>query len=54
MLRIEGIKVDINPIKEDMRSYMKRSDDYDKHKLGLESRVRRLEQLIQWRLHYGR
>jgi len=54
MLRIEVIKVDINPIKEDMRSYMKRSDDYDKHKLGLESRVRRLEQLIQWRLHYGR
>ena len=46
MLRIEGIKVDTNPIKEDMRSYMKRSDDYDKHKLGLESRVRRLEQLV--------
>ena len=45
-LRIDGIKVDINPIKEDMRSYMKRSDDYDKHKLGLESRVRRLEQLV--------
>lgn len=33
--RIEGIKVDINPIKEDMKSYMKRSDDYDRHKLHL-------------------
>lgn len=33
--RIEGIKVDINPIKEDMKSYMKRSDDYDKYKLNL-------------------
>ena len=33
--RIEGIKVDINPIKEDMKSYMKRSDDYDRYKLRL-------------------
>lgn len=45
-LRIDGIKVDTNPIKENMRSYMKRSDDYDRHKLGLEARVRKLEQLV--------
>lgn len=45
-LRIDGIKVDINPIKEDMKSYMKRSDDYDRHKLGLESRIRRLEHIL--------
>ena len=35
-LKIEGIKVDINPIKEDMTSYMRRSNDYDKKKLGIE------------------
>lgn len=45
-LRIERIKVDINPIQEDMGSYMKKSDDYDRKKLGLESRVRRLEKLL--------
>ena len=45
-LRIERIKVDINPIQEDMDSYMKKSDDYDRKKLGLESRVRRLEKLL--------
>lgn len=46
--RIEGIKVDINPIKEDIRSYMKRSDDYDQFKLGnkLEERINRLERLL--------
>lgn len=32
---IDDITVDINPIKEDMKQYMKRSDDYDKKKLGL-------------------
>lgn len=46
VLKIEGIKVDINPIKEDMKSYMKRSDDYDRHKLDLETRVRRLERIV--------
>lgn len=45
-LYIESIKVDINPIKEDMDLYMKRSADYDKQKLNFESRVRRLEQLV--------
>ena len=45
-LRIERIKVDINPIKTDMDLYMKRSAEYDRHKLGLESRVRRLEKLL--------
>ena len=50
--RIEGIKVDINPIKEDMRSYMKRSDDYDQYKLGLantnklEERISKLEKIL--------
>ena len=34
-LYIDDVLVDINPIKEDMKSYMKRSDDYDKQKLGL-------------------
>lgn len=52
-LRIDGIKVDINPIKEDMRSYMKRSDQYDRKMLGLEHRIKRLENLIR-RIHYGR
>lgn len=37
-LEIEGIKVDINPIRKqesgDMKSYMKKSDAYDKEKLN--------------------
>jgi len=45
-LYIDDIRVDINPIKEDMDLYMKRSADYDRHKLGLEYRLRKLEQLI--------
>lgn len=50
--RIEGIKVDINPIKEDTRSYMKRSDDYDQYKLWLanknklEERISKLEKIL--------
>ena len=37
-LYIDDIVIDINPIKEDMGDYMKRSDNYDKRKLGLESK----------------
>ena len=37
-LYIEDIRVDINPIKEDMYSYMIRSNKYDKHRLGLENK----------------
>ena len=36
-LYIDDVRVDINPIKEDIDLYMKRSADYDRHKLGLES-----------------
>lgn len=46
LLKIEGIKVDINPIKEDIKSYMARSDQYDKRKLGLEYRIYKLEKLL--------
>ena len=45
-LYIDDVRVDINPIKADMDLYMKRSAEYDRHKLGLESRVRRLEKLL--------
>ena len=45
-LYIDDIRVDINPIKEDLNLYMKRSADYDRRKLGLEYRLRKLEQLI--------
>jgi predicted nucleotidyltransferase len=45
-LYIDDVRIDINPIKEDLDLYMKRSDDYDRHKLGLEARVRRLERLM--------
>lgn len=46
-LYIDDVRVDINPIKEDLDLYMKRSDDYDREQLELESRVRRLEKKIQ-------
>lgn len=45
-LYIDDVRVDINPIKEDLDLYMKRSADYDRHKLSLEYRLRKLEQLI--------
>lgn len=35
-LYIDDVRIDINPIKEDMDLYMKRSADYDKHKLSME------------------
>lgn len=44
-LYIDDVRVDINPIKEDLDLYMKRSDYYDREQL--ESRVRRLEKKIQ-------
>lgn len=40
---IDNVFIDVNPIKEDMRSYMKRSDLYDKRKLGLESTLRKTD-----------
>lgn len=45
-LYIDDVRVDINPIKTDMDLYMKRSAEYDRHKLSLENRVRRLEKLL--------
>lgn len=45
-LYIDDIRVDINPIKEGIDLYMKRSADYDRHRLGLEYRLRKLERLI--------
>ena len=36
-LYIDDVRIDINPIKEDMDLYMKRSADYDKHKLSMEN-----------------
>lgn len=54
-LYIDSIKVDINPIKESMSSYMRRSDMYDSdkmkrlenknRKLQLEKRIARLENI---------
>lgn len=52
-LYIDDVKVDINPIQENIGDYMKRSDKYDKKMLGLEHRIKRLENLIR-RMHYGR
>ena len=46
-LYIEDVRVDINPIQENIGDYMKRSDKYDKKMLGLEHRIRRLENLIR-------
>lgn len=50
-LYIDDVRVDINPIKEDLDLYMKRSHDYDRMKLkerhaSLESRVAYLESLL--------
>jgi hypothetical protein len=36
-LYIDDVRVDINPIKEDLDLYMKKSSNCDKYKLGLES-----------------
>lgn len=52
-LYINDVRVDINPIQENIGDYMKRSDQYDKKMLGLEHRIKRLENLIR-RMHYGR
>lgn len=46
-LYIDDVRVDINPIQENIGDYMKRSDKYDKKMLGLEHRIRRLENLIR-------
>ena len=55
-LYIDDIIVDINPIKEDLDLYMKRSNDYDRTKLDLEGinmtleeRLSRLERIVNER-----
>lgn len=39
---IDDIEVDINPINSSIDDYMKRSNEYDKHKLNNEAQMRRL------------